>query len=72
MQYLQIVNDVVGVIVHPEEGVERLEVPAVLRRHSLPRHHEVAARRRPHGGHGWVVRLNLTPWRRRSHELNYT
>ena len=69
-EYLQVVNDVVGVIVHPDESVERFEVPAVLRRHSFPRHHEVAARRRPHGGHGWVVRLNLTPCRWGSRELN--
>ena len=67
--YLYVIYDVVGVIVHSDEGVERLEVPAVLRRHSFPRHDEVAARRRPHGGHRGVVRLNLTPWRRTRVEL---
>ena len=61
--YLEVVDEVVRVVVDPDEGVERLEVPAVLRRHSLPRHDEVGARRRPYGRHSGVVRVNLTPWR---------
>ena len=59
---LEVVDEVVRVVVDPDEGVEGLEVPAVLGGHALPRHHEVGARRRSDRGHGVVVRVHLAPY----------